>query len=64
MLTAPKHERRLRDLVLAETGSLGVRRVTATCTTLPRGLTDIRSGSSTVPHSAKPEHDDVVAAAT
>ncbi|MEU0176535.1 nickel insertion protein [Streptomyces massasporeus] len=49
---------------MAETGSLGVRRVTATRTTLPRGFDghSVRIKHGT--HSAKPWHDDVVAAAT
>jgi uncharacterized protein (DUF111 family) len=68
VLTTPHHEQRLRDLVLAETGSLGVRRVTATRTTLPRTFETVYVDGYPVrikhgPHSAKPEHDDVASAA-
>ncbi|GEC06055.1 hypothetical protein SSP24_37100 [Streptomyces spinoverrucosus] len=68
VLTTPQHERRLRDLVLAETGSLGIRRVAATRTTLPRTFETVDVEEHPVrikhgPHGAKPEHDDLVAAA-
>ncbi|MFE7895240.1 nickel pincer cofactor biosynthesis protein LarC [Streptomyces sp. NPDC057412] len=68
VLVHPHHERRLRDLVLTETGALGVRRVAATRTTLPRSFETVEVDGHPVrvkhgPHAAKPEHDDVVAAA-
>lgn len=68
VLTTPQHERRLRDLVLAETGSLGIRRVAATRTTLRRTFETVDFEGHPVrikhgPHGAKPEHDDLVAAA-
>ncbi|MEU0413238.1 nickel pincer cofactor biosynthesis protein LarC [Streptomyces griseorubiginosus] len=69
VLTTPEHERALRDLVLAETGTLGIRRLTATRTTLPRRFETVDIDGHPVrikhgPHRAKPEHDDLVAAAT
>jgi uncharacterized protein (TIGR00299 family) protein len=69
VLTTPHRERRLRDLVLAETGSLGIRRVSATRTTLPRTFETVHVDGHPVrikhgPHGSKPEHDDVAAAAT
>ncbi|MDX2852387.1 nickel pincer cofactor biosynthesis protein LarC [Actinacidiphila glaucinigra] len=68
VLTTPHHERRLRDLVLAETGTLGIRRVGATRTTLPRAFETVDVDGHTVrikhgPYAAKPEHDDLAAAA-
>jgi hypothetical protein len=68
VLTTPQHERRLRDLVLAETGALGIRRVGATRTTLPRAFETVDVDGHVVrikhgPHAAKPEHDDLVATA-
>jgi uncharacterized protein (TIGR00299 family) protein len=68
VLTTPEHERALRDLVLAETGSLGIRRLTATRTTLLRRFETVDVDGHPVrikhgPHRAKPEHDDLVAAA-
>ncbi|MFF7952603.1 nickel pincer cofactor biosynthesis protein LarC [Streptomyces griseorubiginosus] len=68
VLTTPEHERPLRDLVLAETGSLGIRRLTATRTTLPRRFETVDVEGHPVrikhgPHRSKPEHDDLVAAA-
>ncbi|MFJ6118793.1 nickel pincer cofactor biosynthesis protein LarC [Streptomyces sp. NPDC092129] len=69
VLTTPHHERRLRDLVLAESGALGIRRVGATRTTLPRAFETVEVAGHVVrikhgPHAAKPEHDDVAAAAS
>ncbi|GGT03849.1 nickel pincer cofactor biosynthesis protein LarC [Streptomyces chromofuscus] len=69
VLTTPHHERPLRELVLAETGALGIRRVAATRTTLPRAFETVDVGGHVVrvkhgPHAAKPEHDDLVAAAS
>ena len=68
VLTTPEHERPLRDLVLAETGSLGIRRLTATRTALPRRFETVDVDGHPVrikhgPYRSKPEHDDLVAAA-
>ncbi|MFF5497553.1 nickel pincer cofactor biosynthesis protein LarC [Streptomyces aquilus] len=68
LLVHPHRERRLRDLVLAETGALGIRRVGATRTTLPRAFETVEIDGHPVrvkhgPYAAKPEHDDVAAAA-
>ncbi|QNP75317.1 nickel pincer cofactor biosynthesis protein LarC [Streptomyces roseirectus] len=68
VLTTPEHEQALRHLVLAETGTLGVRRLTATRTVLPRRFETVDVDGHPVrikhgPHRAKPEHDDLVAAA-
>ncbi|MEW2513645.1 nickel pincer cofactor biosynthesis protein LarC [Streptomyces sp. NPDC046870] len=68
VLTSPHQERRLRDLVLTETGALGIRRVGATRTTLPRAFETVEVDGHPIrvkhgPYAAKPEHDDVVAAA-
>ncbi|WP_206793743.1 nickel pincer cofactor biosynthesis protein LarC [Amycolatopsis sp. MtRt-6] len=68
VLAAPEHAARLGDLVLAETGSLGLREYPVRRTALDRvtetvdvlGLPVRRKRG---PHGAKPEHDDVVAAA-
>jgi uncharacterized protein (TIGR00299 family) protein len=68
VLTTRRDERRLRDLVLSETGSLGIRRVAATRTALPRDFETVHVDGHPVrikhgPHGAKPEHDDLVSAA-
>lgn len=68
VLVHPHRERRLRDLVLAETGALGIRRIGATRTTLPRAFETVEVDGHPVrvkhgPYAAKPEHDDVAAAA-
>ncbi|GAA3415050.1 nickel pincer cofactor biosynthesis protein LarC [Streptosporangium vulgare] len=57
----------LRELILAETGALGVREVAVERTALPRHTTEVDLAGHRVrvkhgPHSAKPEHDDVAAA--
>ncbi|MEU4835059.1 nickel pincer cofactor biosynthesis protein LarC [Streptosporangium sp. NPDC023615] len=57
----------LRELVLAETGALGVREVAVGRTALPRHTVEVDLAGHRVrvkhgPHSAKPEHDDVAAA--
>ncbi|MER6828227.1 nickel pincer cofactor biosynthesis protein LarC [Streptosporangium sp. NPDC000563] len=57
----------LRELILAETGALGVREVEVERTALPRHITEVDLEGHRVrvkhgPHSAKPEHDDVAAA--
>jgi uncharacterized protein (DUF111 family) len=64
VLTTRQDERRLRDLVLSETGSLGIRRVDATRTALPRHFETVHVDGHPVrikhgPHGAKPEHDDL-----
>ncbi|MDN0198870.1 nickel pincer cofactor biosynthesis protein LarC [Streptomyces sp. S.PNR 29] len=69
VLTTPHDETRLRDLVLAETGSLGIRRTAATRTALPRTFETVDVDGHQIrikhgPHGAKPEHDDLVTAAT
>ncbi|WP_431946911.1 nickel pincer cofactor biosynthesis protein LarC [Actinacidiphila sp. bgisy167] len=68
VLTAPHHEGRLRDLLLAETGTLGIRRIGATRTVLPRAFESVDVEGRPVrikhgPHGAKPEYDDLAAAA-
>jgi len=68
VLTTRQDERRLRDLVLSETGSLGIRRVDATRTALPRHFETVHVDGHPVrikhgPHGAKPEHDDVASVA-
>ncbi|MDX3074032.1 nickel pincer cofactor biosynthesis protein LarC [Streptomyces sp. MI02-7b] len=69
LLTTAHHEGRLRDMVLAETGALGIRRITATRTALPRAFETVDVDGHAIrvkhgPYAAKPEHDDVAAAAT
>ncbi|MDX2648148.1 nickel pincer cofactor biosynthesis protein LarC [Streptomyces sp. PA03-1a] len=69
LLTTAHHEGRLRDMVLAETGALGIRRISATRTALPRAFETVDVDGHAIrvkhgPYAAKPEHDDVVAAAT
>ncbi|RRO19902.1 nickel pincer cofactor biosynthesis protein LarC [Saccharopolyspora rhizosphaerae] len=61
-------EAALTEVVLAETGTLGVRRHEVQRTALPRHTTtvDVRGHQVRVkhgPHRSKPEHDDVAAAA-
>ncbi|MEU9064350.1 nickel pincer cofactor biosynthesis protein LarC [Streptomyces sp. NPDC048430] len=61
-------ERDLRELVLAETGTLGVRRTGATRTAVPRHFETVDIDGHPVrikhgPHGAKPEYEDVAAAA-
>ncbi|MFL6119227.1 nickel insertion protein, partial [Actinophytocola sp.] len=58
----------LAALVLAETGSLGLRRTTVDRDVLPRRFETVHVDGHPVrvkigPHGAKPEHDDVAAAA-
>ncbi|MFF3949190.1 nickel pincer cofactor biosynthesis protein LarC [Streptomyces sp. NPDC001902] len=69
LLTTAHHEGRLRDMILAETGALGIRRISATRTALPRAFETVDVDGHAIrvkhgPYAAKPEHDDVVAAAT
>ncbi|MEU5262158.1 nickel pincer cofactor biosynthesis protein LarC [Amycolatopsis sp. NPDC021455] len=68
VLAEPEHAARLGNLVLAETGSLGLREHVVRRTALPRETETVDVHGIPVrrkrgPHGAKPEHDDVVAAA-
>ncbi|MCG5212589.1 nickel pincer cofactor biosynthesis protein LarC [Streptosporangium soli] len=59
----------LRELVFAETGALGVRELAVERTALPRHVTEVELDGHRIrikhgPHAAKPEYDDVAAAAT
>jgi uncharacterized protein (TIGR00299 family) protein len=68
VLAEPHTADRLEHLVLAETGSLGIRRSPAARTALPRHATTVEVDGCPIrikhgPHGAKPEHDDVAAAA-
>ncbi|GAA1290392.1 nickel pincer cofactor biosynthesis protein LarC [Pseudonocardia aurantiaca] len=68
VLAAPELAGECERLLLSETGSLGLRRSTVDRTALPRHTTTVDVGGLTVrvkhgPWGAKPEHDDVAAAA-
>ncbi len=68
VLAEPEHAARLGALVLAETGSLGFREYPVRRTALARETETVDVLGLPVrrkrgPHGAKPEHDDVVAAA-
>ncbi|MET8995554.1 nickel pincer cofactor biosynthesis protein LarC [Amycolatopsis sp. NPDC004169] len=68
VLAEPGHAARLGDLMLAETGSLGFREYPVRRTALERETETVDVLGLPVrrkrgPHGAKPEHDDVVAAA-
>jgi uncharacterized protein (TIGR00299 family) protein len=68
VLAEPAHAARLGDLMLAETGSLGLREHPVRRTALARETETVDVLGIPVrrkrgPHGAKPEHDDVVAAA-
>lgn len=68
VLAAPGAASACEMLLLRETGSLGLRRRTVERLALPRHTTEVDVGGHTVaikhgPWGAKPEHDDVVAAA-
>ncbi|MFB9566094.1 nickel pincer cofactor biosynthesis protein LarC [Saccharopolyspora hordei] len=68
VLCHPHQEARLAELVLAETGSLGVRSQPVTRRALPRRTTTVTVEGHEIrikhgPWHAKPEHDDVAAAA-
>ncbi|NUR29059.1 MAG: DUF111 family protein, partial [Catenulispora sp.] len=59
---------RLQELIFAETGTLGVRRVPITRTAVPRGFETVEVDGVPIrikhgPYGAKPEHDDVADAA-
>jgi len=69
VLTRPEETRKLQDLVFAETGTLGIRRTATHRTVLNRYSSTVDIDGIPVrlkhgPHGAKPEHDDVAAAAT
>jgi uncharacterized protein (TIGR00299 family) protein len=68
VLARPRTAGRLQRLVFEETGSLGVREVVAARTALPRAMATVQVEGRPVriktgPHRAKPEYDDVAAAA-
>jgi uncharacterized protein (TIGR00299 family) protein len=68
VLARPADADPLQHLVFAETGTLGVRRTPTTRTALPRHVETVHVDGVPVrvkhgPHGAKPEHDDLVAAA-
>jgi pyridinium-3,5-bisthiocarboxylic acid mononucleotide nickel chelatase len=68
VLAAPERAAECERIVLAETGSLGLRRIPVDRTALPRRTTtvDVEGHAVRVKHGpwgAKPEHDDVAAAA-
>jgi hypothetical protein len=68
VLTPPDRADAIAALLFAETGTLGVRRTAVEKVALPRHTRTVRVDGQPVrvkhgPHGAKPEHDDVVAAA-
>ncbi|KAA5838248.1 nickel pincer cofactor biosynthesis protein LarC [Saccharopolyspora hirsuta] len=68
VLCHPNREAELTELVLAETGSLGVRRHPVDRRALPRRTTEVTVDGHRIrlkhgPWHTKPEHDDVAAAA-
>ena len=68
MLARPDDAARLRTLVLAETGSLGIRTYPLTRHAVERSVQTVSVDGHDVrvkigPYGAKPEHDDVVSAA-
>jgi uncharacterized protein (DUF111 family) len=68
VLAPPGRADALAALLLAETGSLGLRRSTVDRQVLPRRFTTVDVSGCAVrikvgPHGAKPEHEDVAAAA-
>ncbi len=69
VLAAPERAAECERIVLAETASLGLRRSAVDRLALPRTVTTVDVGGHPVrikhgPAGAKPEHDDLVAAAT
>jgi uncharacterized protein (DUF111 family) len=69
VLTRPQDSRELQQLVFAETGTLGIRRSAISRTALPRRSATIDLDGIAIrvkrgPHGAKPEHDDLVTAAS
>jgi pyridinium-3,5-bisthiocarboxylic acid mononucleotide nickel chelatase len=68
VLVPPERAAAVEELLLRETGSLGVRRSSVDRRALPRRTTtvDVQGHAIRIkhgPHGAKPEHDDVAAAA-
>jgi pyridinium-3,5-bisthiocarboxylic acid mononucleotide nickel chelatase len=68
VLTRPEDTQALQELIFTETGTLGIRRATVIRTPLPRHITTLDLDGVPVrikhgPHGAKPEHDDLAAAA-
>ena len=68
VLTRPEGTQALQELIFTETGTLGIRRATVIRTPLPRHTTTLDLDGVPVrikhgPHGAKPEHDDLAAAA-
>ena len=68
VLARPADTRALQDLIAAETGTLGIRFAAVTRTALPRHTTTLDLDGVPIrikhgPHRAKPEHDDLAAAA-
>ncbi|MHA6799221.1 nickel pincer cofactor biosynthesis protein LarC [Bounagaea algeriensis] len=68
VLCSPEHEEALGELVLAETGSLGVRSAPVSRRAVPREVVTVTLEGYPVrvkqgPWQAKPEHDDLVSAA-
>ncbi|MEU7860030.1 nickel pincer cofactor biosynthesis protein LarC [Nonomuraea sp. NPDC049141] len=69
VMAPPEAADRLSRLVLAETGSLGIRQTAAGRVVLPRTTRTVDVNGCAVrvkcgPYGAKPEHDDVAAAST
>jgi pyridinium-3,5-bisthiocarboxylic acid mononucleotide nickel chelatase len=67
-IAAPADTARLQQLILAETGSLGIRRTVTSRAVLPRWSETVVIDGAPVrikhgPHRAKPEHDDLASAA-
>jgi uncharacterized protein (TIGR00299 family) protein len=68
VLARPETAADLRRLVLAETGSLGIRQALTSRTTLPRRFDTVEVDGVPIrikhgPYAAKPEHDDLAEAA-
>jgi pyridinium-3,5-bisthiocarboxylic acid mononucleotide nickel chelatase len=68
VLSRPQDTPALQALIFAETGTLGIRRASASRVRLPRHTVTVDLGGIPVrvkrgPHRAKPEHDDLAAAA-
>ncbi len=68
VLAAPEQAAACERIVLRETGSLGLRRSTVDRLALPRHMSTVDVGGYRIrvkrgPYGAKPEHDDVAAAA-
>jgi uncharacterized protein (TIGR00299 family) protein len=68
VLTRPDRTTSLQQLIFAETGTLGIRRTALTRSALPRRVSTVDLDGTAIrikhgPHGAKPEHDDLAAAA-